>query len=100
MNLAESLYIGSRLRTKRLRRTVVPDLVALGGRVDGRRVLDIGCGPGECVACELDDLGAAHVTAIDLERPAWPPRSPCRRWCVRSPRVRFIGWACARSACT
>jgi len=67
MNLAESLYIGSRLRTKRLRRTVVPDLVSLGGRVDGRRVLDIGCGPGECVACELDDLGTAHVTAIDLD---------------------------------
>jgi ubiquinone/menaquinone biosynthesis C-methylase UbiE len=45
----------------------VPRLIELGGRVDGRAVLDIGCGPGECVACVIDDLGAASVTAIDID---------------------------------
>jgi ubiquinone/menaquinone biosynthesis C-methylase UbiE len=68
MNWAESLYINSGLRTKRLRRSVIPRLVGLGGRTDGLEVLDIGCGPGECVAGELEDFGAGHVTAIDFDQ--------------------------------
>ncbi len=67
MNRAESFYITSHLRTRRLRTRVVPRLVALGGRVDDQAVLDIGCGPGECVACVLDDMGAASVVAIDID---------------------------------
>ena len=67
MNLAESIYINSRLRTKRLRQSVVPKLIALGGRTEGLDVLDIGCGPGECVVAELEDFGAARVTAIDFD---------------------------------
>ena len=66
MNWAEALYIGSRLRTRRLRRSV-PKLIELGGGTKGLAVLDVGCGPGECVACELDMFGAASVTAIDLD---------------------------------
>lgn len=67
MNLAESLYIVSRLRSRRLRNRVVPKLIELGGRVDGLAVLDIGCGPGECVACEVDVMGAGSVAAIDID---------------------------------
>jgi SAM-dependent methyltransferase len=67
MNWAETLYIGSRLRTRRLRRNVVPELIELGGGTKGLAVLDVGCGPGECVACELDMFGAKSVTAIDLD---------------------------------
>jgi ubiquinone/menaquinone biosynthesis C-methylase UbiE len=67
MNWAEALYISSWLRTRRLRRLVVPSLIELGGRTDGLNVLDVGCGPGECVACELDMFGAGRVTAIDLD---------------------------------
>jgi ubiquinone/menaquinone biosynthesis C-methylase UbiE len=67
MNWAESIYINSGLRTKRLRRSVIPRLIALGGRAEGLEVLDIGCGPGECVAGEIDDFGAHHVTAIDFD---------------------------------
>ena len=67
MNTAESLYIASRLRTRRLRHSVAPALIGLGGTADGLDVLDVGCGPGECVACELDLFGAARVTAIDLD---------------------------------
>jgi ubiquinone/menaquinone biosynthesis C-methylase UbiE len=67
MNWAESLYIRSGLRTKRLRRSVIPRLIALGGRTEGLDVLDIGCGPGECVAGEIEDFGARRVTAIDFD---------------------------------
>lgn len=67
MNWAEAIYINSGLRTKRLRQGVVPRLIELGGRTEGLKVLDVGCGPGECVACELDDFGAASVTAIDFD---------------------------------
>ena len=42
MNWAESIYINSGLRTKRLRRSVIPKLIALGGRTEGLEVLDIG----------------------------------------------------------
>ena len=67
MNWAESRYINSGLRTKRLRRSVIPTLVALGGRTEGLDVLDIGCGPGECVAGEIEDFGANRVIAIDFD---------------------------------
>jgi ubiquinone/menaquinone biosynthesis C-methylase UbiE len=67
MNRAESLYVTSGLRTKRLRQSVAPRLIELGGRIDGLDALDVGCGPGECVACELDLFGAASVTAIDID---------------------------------
>jgi ubiquinone/menaquinone biosynthesis C-methylase UbiE len=67
MNWVESLYVTSRLRTKRLRQSVVPRLIELGGRTEGLDVLDVGCGPGECVALELDAFGASSVTAIDLD---------------------------------
>jgi ubiquinone/menaquinone biosynthesis C-methylase UbiE len=67
MNWAESLYISSRLRTGRLRGKVVPSLIDLGGRTDRLDVLDVGCGPGECVASELEAFGASSVTAIDLD---------------------------------
>jgi ubiquinone/menaquinone biosynthesis C-methylase UbiE len=67
MNRAESLYITSRLRATRLRRNVVPSLIELGGRTVGLEALDVGCGPGECVACELEVFGASSVHAIDLD---------------------------------
>jgi len=67
MNWAESTYINSGLRTKRLRRNVIPKLIAMGGRTEGLEVLDIGCGPGECVAGEIEDFGASRVTAIDVD---------------------------------
>jgi len=67
MNWAESIYINSGLRTKRLRKSVIPKLIALGGRAEGLEVLDIGCGPGECVAGEIEEFGASRVTAIDFD---------------------------------
>ena len=46
---------------------MIPKLIALGGRTEGLEVLDIGCGPGECVAGEIEDFGATRVTAIDFD---------------------------------
>jgi len=67
MNWAECIYINSGLRTKRLRRSVIPKLIALGGRTEGLEVLDIGCGPGQCVEGEIEDFGASRVIAIDFD---------------------------------
>jgi len=67
MNWAETLWISSRFRTSELRGRIAPRLIELGGRTDGVTALDVGCGPGECVACELELFGASHVTAIDLD---------------------------------
>jgi ubiquinone/menaquinone biosynthesis C-methylase UbiE len=38
-----------------------------GGGLTGQRVLEIGCGRGVGVEVLLDRLGAAHVTAVDLD---------------------------------
>ena len=75
MNWAESIYIKSGLRTKRLRQHVIPKLIALGGRTEGLEVLDIGCGPGECVAGEIEDFGAvACLPSILIRRWSNVPR--------------------------
>ena len=42
-------------------------LERLGGRVDGGRVLEVGCGGGAGVEILLDRLGAAEVHAFDLD---------------------------------
>lgn len=44
-----------------------PLLERLGGRVDGLRVLELGCGRGVGTEILLRRLGAAHVTAFDLD---------------------------------
>jgi ubiquinone/menaquinone biosynthesis C-methylase UbiE len=67
MNWAESLYVDSSLRRRRIRRDVVPALLELGGALNEAHALDVGCGPGECVACEIEMMGAASVHAVDLD---------------------------------
>jgi len=49
------------------RRYVACLLERLGGRVDGGRVLEVGCGGGAGVETLLDRLGAAQVHAFDLD---------------------------------
>lgn len=40
-----------------------------GVDISGKRVLDIGCGSGACAVLIAHDLGADHVTGIDVEEP-------------------------------
>jgi len=40
-----------------------------GVDITGKRVLDIGCGSGACAVLIAHDLGAEHVTGIDVEEP-------------------------------
>ncbi|MDM8168665.1 methyltransferase domain-containing protein [Roseovarius sp.] len=40
-----------------------------GVDITGKRVLDIGCGSGACAVLIAHDLGADHVTGIDVEEP-------------------------------
>ncbi|MFD2856085.1 methyltransferase domain-containing protein [Seohaeicola zhoushanensis] len=40
-----------------------------GLEVTGKRILDIGCGSGAIAVMLVRDLGAAHVTGIDVEAP-------------------------------
>src|SRR6266536_3678619 len=42
-------------------------LERLGGRVDGGRVLEVGCGGGNGVRIILERFGAASVEALDLD---------------------------------
>ena len=40
-----------------------------GGRTEGLDVLDIGCGPGECIAGEIEDFGAiASLRSTSIRR--------------------------------
>ena len=40
-----------------------------GVQIEGKNILDIGCGTGACAALLATEYGAAHVTAIDVEDP-------------------------------
>lgn len=67
MNRVETLLVDSPPRAWLQRGYEVPLLERLGGRLDGARVVEIGCGRGVGTQLLLERLGAAHVTAIDLD---------------------------------
>jgi len=64
---ANRLWVDSRVRAVAQRRVEVPVLLALGGRVDGGRVLEIGPGRrGTGLRLALSELGAGHVDGVEL----------------------------------
>lgn len=68
MNLLEKLAMNNPLRTAFQRWYEVPLLKNLGGSLIGKNVLEIGCGRGEGTKLIIEKLGAAKVTAIDLDK--------------------------------
>lgn len=67
LNLAETLLVNNPARTLVQRFYEAPLLRRLGGRLDGAHVLEIGCGRGAGVQLLLEQFGANHVDAIDLD---------------------------------
>ena len=67
MNAAETALMNNPIRRAIQRRVESPMLLRFGGSVDGERVLEIGCGQGVGTEIILEQFGAAHVTACDLD---------------------------------
>nr|WP_221383100.1 class I SAM-dependent methyltransferase [Actinoplanes polyasparticus] len=95
MNKTESALINSPPRRWLQRWYEVPWLRRLGGSLPtGAGVLEIGCGPGYGTRLILEQFGAAHVDAIDLD-PAMIARAR-RRLAPFGDRVRLeVGDAAA-----
>ncbi len=67
LNRFEKALMNNAARSLVQRHIEARKLLALGGRVDGKRVLEVGCGRGVGVELLLDCFGAAHVDAFDLD---------------------------------
>ena len=67
MNLAESLFINSRLRVRELRRTIGPRVLEPADPTGVRRVLEVGCGQGVGVELIVTRFADAEVVGIDLD---------------------------------
>lgn len=67
LNRFEKAMMNNPVRAFVQRRVEARKLIRMGGRVEGKRVLEVGCGRGRGVEILLDDFGAAHVDAFDLD---------------------------------
>lgn len=67
LNLAETILVNNPVRALVQRLYEGPLLRQLGGRLDGARVMEIGCGRGNGARIVLEQFGAAQVWAVDLD---------------------------------
>ena len=67
MNWAEKAVLNNPVRRALQRHYEAPLLTTLGADVGGAHVLEVGCGEGAGAQMLLSCLGAARVTAIDLD---------------------------------
>ena len=67
LNSVEKALMNNPVRAALQRRYEAPLLERLGGRVEGGRVLEIGCGRGVGTEIILAQFGAARVDAFDLD---------------------------------
>jgi ubiquinone/menaquinone biosynthesis C-methylase UbiE len=67
LNAAEKVLMNNPVRAAIQRHWEGPMLERMGGRVEGGRVLEIGCGRGVGTEIIFTRFGAAHVDAFDLD---------------------------------
>ncbi len=67
LNLVEKLLVNNPVRALVQHLYEGPLLRKLGGRLDGARVLDVGCGRGVGVQMLLEQFGAGKVYGLDLD---------------------------------
>jgi len=67
LNTAERWLINNSVRAWVQGHYEVPLLRRLGGRVEGGRVLEVGCGRGVGLPLLLSEFGATHAEGIDLD---------------------------------
>jgi ubiquinone/menaquinone biosynthesis C-methylase UbiE len=80
LNMVEKLLVNNPMRALVQRLYEGPLLRRLGGRLDGARVLDVGCGRGVGVQILLKQFGAGQVYELDID-----PQQ------IRRARQRFAG---------
>jgi ubiquinone/menaquinone biosynthesis C-methylase UbiE len=68
LNAIEKMLMNNPYRRFMQRRYETPRLLAMTGRLDGKRVLEIGCGQGFGMKIILEQFGAASVQGFDLDR--------------------------------
>jgi ubiquinone/menaquinone biosynthesis C-methylase UbiE len=91
LNRVEKMLMNNPLRALLQWRFEAPLLERLGGRADGLRVLEVGCGRGVGTEIIFERFGAAHVTAFDLD-PDMVLRARRRLARFRPERLRlFVG---------
>jgi len=67
LNATERLLMNNPVRSLVQRLYEGPLLRSIGGRLDGARVLEAGCGQGTGLRILLEQFGAAHVYGFDLD---------------------------------
>jgi ubiquinone/menaquinone biosynthesis C-methylase UbiE len=67
LNRVETALMNNPVREMLQRHYEVRKLIRMGGRVEGKRCLEVGCGRGVGVEQVLDQFGAASVDAFDLD---------------------------------
>src|SRR3990172_11882859 len=79
LNAVETALMNNPVRAAIQRRFEARRLLAMGGRMDGGRALEVGCGRGVGVGLILDRFGAGEVDAFDLD-PRMVERARRRLW--------------------
>jgi ubiquinone/menaquinone biosynthesis C-methylase UbiE len=95
LNRLETVLMNNAVRAWIQRHVEAPRLLRMGGRADGLRCLEVGCGRGVGVELILDRFGAAQVDAFDVDprmvelaRQRHTSRgSAVRLWCGDASRI-------------
>src|SRR5215510_2512357 len=67
LNRVEKILLNNPARSMIQKFYEAPLLLRLGGRLDGKRVLEVGCGRGVGIEIILKQFGAQHVCALEFD---------------------------------